>query len=185
MVVASAAVPLFVLVAPLLRRMRGDLLELGALRNSTAAAMWACYAIFGGLEAAALRCRPVGPSGGRRGVVAGGVLAGAGAAFGVAGMSRFQTPGQLQGTEEGDLVTGGLYGVSRDPQYAGMVAALAGLALLRRPPSGASLAAGLAVTLNAWVKTEELHLVQHFGEPYRRYQAEVHRWVGRRSAART
>lgn len=176
-----ASLPVALLgVAPLLlRRMRRDLSQDGKLRTSTAALMWTAYGTHAALITAALTRRPAAPPlpapvrAAAAGLVVGGIE------LDVAGMRRFAGPGQLTGTKAGRLVTGGIYRYSRNPQYLGLLAALAGLSLLRRSPTALALTAGLAAVYQAWVPTEEAHLARHFGQPYRRYRTATARWLGR------
>lgn len=176
--IALSAAPLLAAAPLLLRRMRGDIYQDGELRTSTAALMWSGYAGHAALTTAALLRRPAAPPLPTPVRVAAAGLVLAGVALDVAGMRRFAGPGQLTGTAAGDLVTGGIYRYSRNPQYLGLIAALAGLALLRRSPAALALTAGLAAAYRAWVPVEEAHLARHFGKPYRRYRATAPRWLG-------
>lgn len=168
--VLAAAVP------PLLHRMRNELARNGTLRRGTQMTMWTAYATFGVLltESLTRHYRDV-PTGQR---VAGYTLAAAGAALAGAGMTSFTSPQQLNGGETGDLITGGIYDYSRHPQYAGFMAAAAGLATGRGSPRAALLTIELAIALRAWVAVEEAHLRRQFGEAYERLCSRVPRWIG-------
>ncbi len=98
-----------------------------------------------------------------------------------AGMGRFAGPRQLSATRAGALVTSGVYRFSRNPQYAGYVLQLAGLALARRSAVAAALAAGPAAAFRWWVPVEERHLAREFGDTYRAYKARAPRWLGWRA----
>lgn len=167
----------------LLARMRRDLGCSGQLRPSTAACMWSAYTAHAALTTTALTAptttAPLPP------VLRAAALTvtGTGGALVLAGFRRFAGPGQLTGTTAGHLVTGGIYRYSRNPQYTGLLAALAGLAIARRSPTALALTAGLAGVYRAWVPTEEAHLVQHFGAPYQRYASSTSRWLGRAPGA--
>ena len=119
--------------------------------------------------------------------VAGYAVAAAGTALAGTGMTSFAGPQQFNGGETGDLITGGIYNYSRHPQYAGFVAATAGLAAARGSQRAALLAIALAVIMRAWVGVEERHLRRQFGAAYgpggRQSQMILRSWRGR-SASR-
>ena len=169
---------LTVAVIPLLHRMRNDLDRNGTLRRGTQMMMWAAYATFGVLLTESLARHRDVPTGRR---VAGYAVAAAGTTLAGAGMTPFASPQQLNGGETGELITGGIYNYSRNPQYAGFVAATAGLAAARDSPRAALLAIELAVIVRAWVAVEERHLQRQFGTAYGRRCGRVPRWIGVRS----
>lgn len=75
------------------------------------------------------------------------------------------------------LVRQGLFGVSRNPIFLGMLAMLLGFFLVL--PSAASLAVcvlGYAL-IQIQVRLEETHLVGLHGDAYRQYQVKVRRWL--------
>lgn len=90
--------------------------------------------------------------------------------------------------ERTSLVTGGPFGLVRNPIYAAMLPTVLGLALL--VPSWLALAAlaGLALALELQVRVvEEPHLLRAHGEEYAAYAGRVGRFVpgvGRLSRAR-
>ncbi len=76
------------------------------------------------------------------------------------------------------LVTSGVYRVSRNPAYLGLVFVYAGIALIGR--SSASLALLPIVIALVWfqvIRREESYLLSVFGEEYTRYSREVRRWL--------
>jgi protein-S-isoprenylcysteine O-methyltransferase Ste14 len=82
--------------------------------------------------------------------------------------------------ETADLVVSGPYRVTRNPQYVGVVAVVAGQGLLWREWRVLAYAAGLAAAFDRWVKVyEEPRLRRRFGADYARYAARVPRWLGR------
>lgn len=95
----------------------------------------------------------------------------------VAGMLRFASPGQVSGTQVGELATGGVYRLSRNPQYTGYVLALAGLGLSRRSGAVVALATGAGAVFAWCVPVEESASRHRFGEPYERYLARGPRWL--------
>ena len=172
---AAAAVPV-IATEPLLCRMRSDLLTHGRFSRSTATAMYGLYGTHAAAFAAtaARRLGPLPPSV----AVAGPPLLAAGTALTIAGMRRFAGPGQITGTSVGDLVSGGVYRFSRNPQYVGYVLALTGLALVRRSGASLPLAAAAAAVYVWWVPVEEIALRHTFGQPYDHYLHAAPRWLG-------
>jgi protein-S-isoprenylcysteine O-methyltransferase Ste14 len=169
LLVSLVSVPL------LLRRMEDDVTRRGALAPVTTCWMYATYAAH-----AALYARAVGAGGRsdpRRRTVGYGTAA-AGTALCLAGMSRFNGPGQVSGLRDGALATGGAYRVTRNPQYVGYVLLLTGGAVARGSRRGVGLAALAAAVLRSWVPVEERHLRKTFGTAYERYAAVTPRWLG-------
>lgn len=162
--------------AVLLRRMQADIRRDGRLRPSTAAAMYAAYTADAATTAAALNRADLNlPSRTSRSI--GTPLAATGAVLCLAGMRRFASPGQVSGTTDGPLVTGGIYRVSRNPQYAGYLALLTGVAMARRSGVALALAGALGIAYRAWIPTEERYLEQAFGAAYERYRHRTPRWL--------
>lgn len=84
----------------------------------------------------------------------------------------------VAGGETGDLVTGGLYRLSRNPTFVGQAALLAGVGL-----TVPSVPTALAPILFLWsastqVRFEEVALREALGPDYDRYTAWVPRWIG-------
>lgn len=75
------------------------------------------------------------------------------------------------------LVQHGLFGVSRNPIFLGMIVMLAGL--LFTVPTAATLVVTLLgiVLIHVQVRLEEPFLLEKYGETYRAYQARVRRWI--------
>ncbi len=165
-------------VAPLLRRMRADFARDGRLRGSTSTLSWLAYTAFAVLLFEALTRRPAATSTVVPMRAAGTVLIAAGAALDVAAMRRFGSAAQLSGTDTGDLVGGGVYRWSRNPQYVGLVMALGGLSLVRRSPRALLLTGALAGVYRWWVPVEEANVERRFGRPYRDHLDATHRWWG-------
>ena len=75
------------------------------------------------------------------------------------------------------LATDGLYRLSRNPMYLGMLLGLLGLALLLGNAwqlLGPALFVG---TTSIQIRREEAVLEQHFGANYLNYKARVRRWI--------
>jgi protein-S-isoprenylcysteine O-methyltransferase Ste14 len=76
------------------------------------------------------------------------------------------------------LVTNGVFKVSRNPIYLGMVLFCLGLSFLIHSLWFMALAAALAAVLQKGViAPEETYLEQKFGVAYRQYKASVRRWL--------
>ena len=90
------------------------------------------------------------------------------------------------GVKEGHrLVTTGPYAIVRHPIYTGMVAFLAGSALVWNDLALLAVAAAAALLFAAHVRVEEEMFLRHFGDDYRRYQERTPAlvpavWRGRR-----
>lgn len=92
---------------------------------------------------------------------------------------RFRSLARMSGQQEDDLITGGVYRYSRNPQNVGWLVFLCGIGLL------GNSAASLMLTLVFWlvlhvylVTTEEPHLTRLFGECYRHYRQTTPRYLG-------
>lgn len=176
---ATAALAATTTVGLLLRRMRGEFEATGELTVPTTVAMYACYAGHAAGTALAARNRigalelASGPATG-----AGGVLVAGGTGLCLAGMRRFAGPEQISGTAVGALATGGVYRYTRNPQYVGYVAFLAGIGLARQSAAVLGSAGAVGVVFGAWVPVEERHLIRAFGQQYRHYCEQVPRWFG-------
>jgi protein-S-isoprenylcysteine O-methyltransferase Ste14 len=108
-----------------------------------------------------------------------GVTAG-GTAFGLAGLAqlgRHATP-RVEPREGAPLRTGGLYAVSRNPVYAGLLVGAGGFALLRRRREPLLAVAGLAAVLHLKVLLEERRLRARFGPEYSAYARRTPRLIG-------
>ena len=75
------------------------------------------------------------------------------------------------------LVQHGLFGVSRNPIFLGMLVMLVGFLLLL--PTAATLTITVLgfVLIHVQVRLEEAFLTEKYGEDYRKYQMNVHRWI--------
>ena len=168
------------LTVSVLARMRREFDAAGELSAPTVAAMYTGYAVHAAATAHATRYRtgplplPSTPA-----AAAGAMTGVGGAALCAIGMNRFAGPGQVSGTHVGDLATGGVYRYTRNPQYTGYIAVLAGLGLARRSAAVLGLAGAAALIFAWWIPVEERHLEQTFGDAYHRYRTRTPRWLGR------
>jgi protein-S-isoprenylcysteine O-methyltransferase Ste14 len=88
------------------------------------------------------------------------------------------TPAPIAETE--DLVVDGPYRRSRNPQYVGVIAIVAGQGLWWGSRRILVYGAALAAAFHAWVRVyEEPRLRDRFGATYVHYQREVPRWLPR------
>ncbi len=77
-----------------------------------------------------------------------------------------------------DIATSGLYGVSRNPLYIGMILLNIGIGCIVNSWWIFLLSAGLAAALQKGViEPEEAYLERKFGDKYLRYKAGVRRWI--------
>lgn len=110
------------------------------------------------------------------------VLAGAGACFDLAGLRAFRkahtTINPLRPDRAAAVVTTGVYRVTRNPMYLGLVLILLGLALyLASPWAVLGPPVFVAYITRYQIQPEERVLAAHFGAPYTAYCAQVRRWL--------
>ncbi len=76
------------------------------------------------------------------------------------------------------LVIEGVFGVSRNPMYLGMVMILGGVALLVGSVTPWLIVGGFSILMDKlFICPEERMLEQKFGEQFRQYRQKVRRWV--------
>ncbi|HEY2676593.1 MAG TPA: isoprenylcysteine carboxylmethyltransferase family protein [Steroidobacteraceae bacterium] len=113
------------------------------------------------------------------------VAAVAGIGIAIAAFRRFKQAGTTVNPREphtaSSLVTGGVFGISRNPMYLGLLLILIGWALALGTASP-WIVPPLFVVVVAVLQIipEEQALDKLFGEPYLRYRQRVSRWIGRR-----
>ncbi len=117
----------------------------------------------------------------------GGAVVALGAGVSAAGKRHFRRAGANVYTfEQPDLlVTGGIYGFTRNPMYLGLILIVAGAAMVSGTLAAGLLSAVFALAVRYWyVAYEEGAMRRQFGRPYEEYCRNVGRWLGRyRSAA--
>lgn len=164
-----------------LRRMITEFDRGGALSGATVGILDALYAAhLAGVVAVSRRGPRTLPLPPPVAATAGAAAVPAGTGIVVAGMSRFPSVGQLNATGDEELVTGGIYRWTRNPQYLGWSLVLAGTALAHRSWRGLALAVAYPAAIRVWLPHEERHLERQFGDAYRAYRRQVRRWIGRR-----
>ena len=110
------------------------------------------------------------------------VLAAAGLAFSMAGMVSFRrartTLNPTQPGSTSSLVTGGVYRVTRNPMYLGLLLVLLGWAAFLASPLAFLLVPCFFAYIDRFqIRPEERALSQLFGEPYAAYLRKVRRWL--------
>jgi protein-S-isoprenylcysteine O-methyltransferase Ste14 len=79
------------------------------------------------------------------------------------------------------LVMCGIFAVSRNPMYLGLVFSLAGWAVLLSSPICLLVVWGFArLLVIVQIVPEEIALRERFGDAYEQYTRHVNRWIGRR-----
>ncbi|MDO5087295.1 MAG: isoprenylcysteine carboxylmethyltransferase family protein [Comamonadaceae bacterium] len=106
----------------------------------------------------------------------------AGVALALAGVREFRrartTLNPLAPARARALVTTGVYRLSRNPMYLGMLLALAGWGVYLGHAAAFAALPLFVLTLNALqIKPEERVMRERFGEAFTRYAARVGRWV--------
>lgn len=76
------------------------------------------------------------------------------------------------------LITGGIYRWSRNPQNVGWTLFLVGMALLRTSGLVLLLAVLFWVSFRMYLPLEEQLLERIFGDAYRTYRSQTHRYLG-------
>lgn len=75
------------------------------------------------------------------------------------------------------LVTSGLFAVSRNPVFLGIVVANFGLLLVLPNAISLLILALTIVSLNTQIRLEEEFLAKEFGKEYTQYKNGVRRWI--------
>jgi protein-S-isoprenylcysteine O-methyltransferase Ste14 len=76
------------------------------------------------------------------------------------------------------LVSGGIYRITRNPMYLGMVLALAGFVIYLGNISGILAVPAFVAYMNRFqIEPEERMMAQKFGDAYASYQSRTRRWI--------
>ena len=110
------------------------------------------------------------------------VMAAIGAAFDVAGIIAFRraktTVNPMKPEKSAALVVSGVYRITRNPMYVGMVFILLAWAVFLASPWGLFGPLAFAAYITRFqIKPEERVLVARFGPEFASYQARVRRWL--------
>ena len=80
--------------------------------------------------------------------------------------------------ESSSLVTGGVFQISRNPMYLGMVLILIGIAVLLRTLSPLLVVIPFAILIDQiYIRVEEQMLTEKFGAKWQAYKAKTRRWL--------
>jgi protein-S-isoprenylcysteine O-methyltransferase Ste14 len=106
----------------------------------------------------------------------------AGFVFALAGAIAFRraktTVNPLHPEQATALVTGGVYRVSRNPMYAGLLLCLLAWAIYLASPLALAGPVAFILFINRFqIEPEEKVLAEKFGAPFAEYCASVRRWV--------
>lgn len=115
-------------------------------------------------------------------ILGGAALVIIGIAFIVLGRREFARHGQPTdpGRPTRQVITTGVFSISRNPLYFGAACLVAGVALaVNIPWLLILLLPGLVACHYVLIAPEERYLDNKFGEEYRVYADTVHRWIGR------
>ena len=149
------------------------------LRPSTTVLLYAAYVVdLTALGWLALRPAWSLPIGAGPAIMSGAPLIIAGAAVDVTAVTGFGSAGRLSGVESGELITGGIYRLSRNPQHLGIITMLVGVSLARRSADAVFGTGLVALAFDRWIRHEETNLGYLFGDDYARYRSTTSRWIG-------
>ena len=88
------------------------------------------------------------------------------------------TVSPLSPSEVTTLVTGGIFSITRNPMYVGMLLILVAVALWFETISGLlSIPLFFIIIDRFQIRVEEKHLIEKFGQAYRDYAQRVPRWL--------
>ena len=156
-----------------------DYEEEGELSGVASVSAWALYLLHLGLTiSASLRPSKRLPLDREVAAALGATSAVSGSALFAAGIREFRSFEQMSGLETGQLVKSGPYRYSRNPQVAGWLLVLLGVALAGRSAKALGLVGFFLFVHRLYLPIEERHLERTFGEEYRRYQAKTPRFLG-------
>ena len=83
----------------------------------------------------------------------------------------------LDEKSESTLVQHGLFGVSRNPIFLGMLIMLVGLLLILPTAATLTVSALGVVLIHVQVRLEEAFLAEKYSDAYMNYQKRVRRWI--------
>ena len=102
--------------------------------------------------------------------------------FGFLGLYSFKkaktTVNPLQPDKATQLVTSGIYQITRNPMYVGMVLLLIGICVAMANLTSFIVVPGLVLYMNKFqIKPEEKAMVKLFGDEFLSYSKQVRRWL--------
>lgn len=101
-----------------------------------------------------------------------------GLAMMVAAMVKFRSMRRVSGRQVDQLITTGIYRLSRHPQNFGWALLLVGIAIIGRSGAGLLLAALFSIMFQIYLPVEERYLERMFGDEYRQYRERTARLFG-------
>lgn len=145
----------------------------------TVAGVWVLYSLHFGLTLAAAvdstwsipLPRPLSVGGGIFCLLFGAIVC-------FAAMASFRSLKRLSGMNSNRLITAGIYRWSRNPQNVGWTLFLIGIALMRTSAMVLLLAALFWIGFLLYLPLEEQLLERIFGDAYRTYRSQTHRYFG-------
>ncbi len=160
-------------------RVRTEYRTRGGLLPLTAAAIWSLYSFHFVLSLiAAVKSDWHLPSAQPVNLIGGLLCLLSGAALFAAGMTSFRSLKRISGLNGSELITGGVYRWSRNPQNVGWTFFLVGVALLGSSGLALLLAVLFWLSFQIYLPAEERLLEEIFGEAYRGYRSRTHRYLG-------
>lgn len=176
---ASGAAVVLALGGWSLARARTEYRTEGRLSNATATIVWGLYTLHLALTVWAAHASwwrmPIPASVAR---VLGGIAVLGGTYLYVAGLVAFRSFARMSGLDASELVTGGIYRWSRNPQNVGWGLFLAGIALASRSGVAVLLVVLFGLMFRMYVPVEEEFLSGVFGGAYASYRARTARYLG-------
>ncbi|MBS1270960.1 MAG: hypothetical protein MAGBODY4_00089 [Candidatus Marinimicrobia bacterium] len=110
------------------------------------------------------------------------VLLLAGVAMVVISVYQFGSVRRMSGQDTSQLVTSGIYRLSRNPQNVGWYLGLLGIVMLGRSPLAFGLSVGFILLLHYYiVKVEEPFLKRIYGADFVQYERKTSRYWGRKN----
>jgi protein-S-isoprenylcysteine O-methyltransferase Ste14 len=170
---------LVTLAAVTLWSVRRDYQEGEELSALSVALVWSLYLFHFAIElvAALNRHLPI-EFAGRIFIVAGILMIAVGTAIYAIGILHLRSIRRMSGVDTSELITGGIYSWSRNPQNVGWILFLFGVAFVARSGLALLLAVFFTLVFVAYVPMEERHLESIYGERYREYKKNSHRYIG-------
>jgi protein-S-isoprenylcysteine O-methyltransferase Ste14 len=95
-----------------------------------------------------------------------------GVGFSIVGILNFAT------SPKDKVITKGLYSISRNPMYIGLVLMQVGLGIICSSWVYLLLTLVLLILLNENLSAEERYCLYRYGDSYRRYKNKTPRWIG-------
>jgi protein-S-isoprenylcysteine O-methyltransferase Ste14 len=171
-IMVLAAVSLWCLL-----RVRG---EFGRVRSATSAwGVWVIYSLHLAIViVAAVRSLWPVPIPAEAALIVGWILLVAGVALTFAGMWKFGSVRRMFGRDTSRLISDGIYAWSRNPQNVGWIVAQFGIALMGRSGVALLMSALFAGIFLVYVRYEERHLQNVFGDEYSDYLLRSNRFIG-------